>query len=155
MAEVMARRGKARATIGKNTIPPLFLDRHFSKLKELLDEMVDAFPNNACLDAFNHSCKMSGGDLRKITEKHSFPNCIKVCDPKYIGRTYNLDLERLCIFKGTRDARLRFPIHPFINRLLAEIKVHPYHLFPNSWRLIVIFILRCHQPEISLSTSSS
>lgn len=153
MVGEMAKRENARATKGKDLISPLFLNRHFNNLKESLDEMKDAFSNNACLDVFNHSCKMSEGEIRKIKERYSFPSCIKVREPNYNDITCNWDPERLCVFKGALVARLRFPVYPFIIRLLAAIKVHPCQLFPNSWRLIVIFMLRCHQLEIPFSNS--
>lgn len=50
----------------KIIVSPLFLNRRYGNLKELLDEMVDAFSNNSYLDFFNHSCKIYGENLRKI-----------------------------------------------------------------------------------------
>lgn len=91
MAEIMARRGKARSTKGKVLIPPLFLNCHFSNLKELLDEMANAFLNNAWLDSFNHACKMDKEEVRKIKESCSFPSYIKVREPSYSDRSCNWD----------------------------------------------------------------
>lgn len=70
--------------------------------------------------------------MREIKEKYSFLSCIKVCDLGFSDRTCNWDRERLCVFKGAPEAVLRFPVHPFIIRLLAHIKVHPCQLYPNS-----------------------
>lgn len=89
MAEMMAKQRKSRSTKVRVPILPLFLNLRFDNLKNLLDEMADAFMNSTHLDSFNHLCKMSGSDVRGLKKKYSFSSCIKVCELGYSGRTCN------------------------------------------------------------------
>lgn len=56
------------------------------------------------------------------------------------------------MFKGALEVELRFPVHPFIVTVLADLKIYPCQLYPNSWRFIILFMLKCHALDIPMST---
>lgn len=66
-------------------------------------------------------------------------------------RTCNWHHEKLFVYKEAILSGFRFPVHPFVVRLLAEVKINPCQLYPNSWRFIFIFMVRCHQEDIALN----
>ena len=43
----------------------------------------------------------------------------------------------MCFFKVAFDNGLRFPLHPFINRVLQHFNVCPSQLSPNFWGILV------------------
>lgn len=154
MAEALAKRSKSRTLKGMNKIrSPLYVDRRFDSLLDLLSTMREAFPNSAELDSYNSPCKLKESHVRKIRADYSFPDSVKVRLPGVADRTCNWHPEKLCIHKGALEAGLRIPVHPFIIRFLAELQVHPCQLYPNAWRFIIIFMLRCRDLGIPLSTT--
>ena len=61
----------------------------------------------------------------------------------------------VCFFEVAFENGLRFPLHPFIKRVLQHFNVYPSHLSPNFWGvlvgLLVVFRDRCLGfPSISL-----
>lgn len=152
--EVLAKRSKARSLRGKNEIwCPQYIERRFNSLLDLLSTMSEAFPNSSELDSFLNACKLNNREVEMIRNTYSFPDGIQVLMPELGDRTCNWHPERLCVYKDALGAGLRFPVHPFIIRLLAELQIHPCQLYPNSWRLLIIFILRCRDLKIPLSTT--
>lgn len=143
-----------RTPRGKETIkPPSYVEDRFDSLLDLLNIMREVFPNSASLDSFNSPCKLNERDIKNIREAYHFPSAIKVCHPSPSDRTCNWHPERICVHWGALDAGFRFPVDPFIIRLLAELQIHPCQLYPNAWRFIIIFIIRCRQLGIPLSTT--
>lgn len=51
--------------------------------------------------------------------------------------------EALCVYKDTILAGIRFPFHPFIPTLLADVQINSCQLAPNAWRLILCFMVIC------------
>ena len=43
----------------------------------------------------------------------------------------------VCFFKVAFDNGLRFPLHPFIKRVLQHFNVCPSQLSPNSWGTLI------------------
>ena len=44
----------------------------------------------------------------------------------------------MCFYEAAFLSRLRFPVHPFIMKLLNHFKITPKKLMLNSWRIVVI-----------------
>ena len=49
----------------------------------------------------------------------------------------------LGIYEDSLKAGLRFPIHPFVIKLLTEYNMCPAQIVPNSWRIIIGFLSLC------------
>ena len=43
----------------------------------------------------------------------------------------------VCFFEVAFDNGLRFPLHPFIKRVLQHFKVYPSQLSPNFWGILI------------------
>lgn len=154
MMEAMTKRSRMRTAKGKEEIKPSsYVDRKFESLLDLLNIMRDTFPNCASLDSFSSPSKLNEKDVQKIKDSYHFPSAIKVRLAKPSDRTCNWHPERLCVYWGALDAGFRFPVDNFIIRLLAEYQIHPCQLYPNSWRYISIFLIRCRQLGIHPTTT--
>lgn len=154
MEEAFRKRSMARTMKGKLKLkPPRYIDRQFESTLDLLSIMGESFPNTSSLVAFNSPSKLSKKDVEKIRNTYGFPSAIRVCLPNPGDRTCNWHPERICVLKGALEAGFRFPVHAFIIRFLAELQVHPCQLYPNSWRFLIIFLLRCRELEIPWSTT--
>lgn len=88
---------------------------------------------------------------RKPRKIVGFPPKITVRVPSPGDITCNWHPENLFVHKKARASGFRFPVHPFVARLLAEAKVNPCQLYPNSWKFIFIFMVRCHKEGIPLN----
>lgn len=143
MSEAMSKKTMARTIRGKNRLqPPSYIDRRFHSLLDLLNAMRDAFPNNSELVSYHSPCKLDEQDVEQIRKSYGFPDSVKASLPGLGDRTCNWHPEKLCVYKGALEAGLRFPVDPFIIRLLAELQVHPCQLYPNAWRIVLVFMLR-------------
>ena len=47
------------------------------------------------------------------------------------------------IYEDSLKAGLRFPIHPFVVRLMTEYNMCPAQIAPNSWHIIIGFLSLC------------
>ena len=43
----------------------------------------------------------------------------------------------VCFFEVTFDNGIRFPLHPFMKRVLQHFKVYPSQLSPNLWGILI------------------
>ena len=52
--------------------------------------------------------------------------------------TYAIEVPKMvCFFEVAFENGLRFPLHPFIERVLQHFNVCPSHLSPNFWGVLV------------------
>ena len=52
--------------------------------------------------------------------------------------TYVVEVTKMaCIFEVSFENSLRFPLHPFIKRVLQHFNVYPSQLSPNFWGVLV------------------
>ena len=62
--------------------------------------------------------------------------------------------DSLCVYRDALIGGLRFPIHPFIVKLLADAQVSPCQIAPNAWRAINTFLVIClkkgFQPSVAV-----
>lgn len=61
--------------------------------------------------------------------------------------------DALCVYRDTLMVAVKIHFHPFIPLLLADVRVNPYQLPPNVWRLILYFIVLCVKISFSLSVA--
>lgn len=151
VAQKLVSRSKARGSKGKRLPSSTTVEHPLPSLFQLLNEMGDAFPNNAEFDSFRFPSIMKKSDVKKIAKKYGFPSEVKIRVPNPGDRTCNWDPENLFVYKEAIFSGFRFPTHPFVVRLLAEAKVNPCQLYPNSWKFIFVFIVRCHKEGIPLN----
>ena len=43
----------------------------------------------------------------------------------------------VCFYEAAFLWKLRFPVHPFIMKLLGHFNIAPRQLMPNSWRIVI------------------
>ncbi|KAK1357003.1 hypothetical protein POM88_050259 [Heracleum sosnowskyi] len=150
-SSTLAQKMAARAKKGNNlSCVPVVIDEPLPTLFELVNQMGDAFPNNAEFDSFKFPSTPGKVDVKR-RKKYSFPKDLKIVVPDPGDRTCNWNPERLFVYRDAIAAGLRFPLHPFVVRLLAELRINPCQLYPNSWKFIFIFMARCLKEGIPLS----
>ena len=47
----------------------------------------------------------------------------------------------VCFYEAAFSCGLRFPVHPFIMRLLHHLNLAPGQLMPNSWRIVISYMV--------------
>ena len=142
---------KARRKGNCTRFPSIMFDPNAPTLQELLVYMGDEFPNNGECESFRYPSNLDRIDIEEIRDSYAFPDCIEVLVPSPEDRTCNWHPERLYVYREALEGGLRFPIHPFVVRLLAEAKVNTCQLYPNAWRYIYLFMVRCSLLKIPLS----
>ena len=62
---------------------------------------------------------------------------VKVWSPDILT-SYMVQVPKMvCFFEVAFDNSLRFPLHPFIKRVLQHFNVYPSQLSPNFWGILV------------------
>ncbi|KAK1352208.1 hypothetical protein POM88_053472 [Heracleum sosnowskyi] len=123
-------------------------------LQDMILERSEEYPSVSHLDSYNHSNRFHDAD--KIAD---YKNMYKIRPPYRLvpagpgDRSCHWRPNALCIYKGVLAAGVRFPFHPFIPQLLADVGINPCQLPPNAWRLIMCFIVLCLKNKFPLSVA--
>ncbi|KAL8115130.1 hypothetical protein AgCh_021815 [Apium graveolens] len=133
--EAMHKRATLRSLQGIALVSPFSINRCSNSLKSMLDERADEYPSTVHFDAFHHRSMLREKDVEVIKSTYSGPDCLRVRRVKPSERACNLCHQRLFVFKAALHYGLRFPLNPFIPRLLAELKIHPCQFYPNGCSL--------------------
>ena len=65
------------------------------------------------------------------------PFGVRVWSPDILTSYVVLVPKMVCFFEVAFDNSLRFPLHPFIKRVLQHFKVCPSQLSPNCWGILI------------------
>lgn len=123
-------------------------------LQDMILERSEEYPSVSHLDSYNHSNRFN--DAEAIA---NYKNMYKIRPPYRLvlagpgDRSCHWRPDALCIYKGVISAGVRFPFHPFIPQLLADVGISPCQLPPNAWRLIMCFIVLCLKNNFPLSVA--
>ena len=72
-----------------------------------------------------------------FAERYRPPPGIRVWVPDVLTFYAASMLGMVCFFKVAFDNGLRFPLHPFMKRVLQHFNICPSQLAPNGWGILV------------------
>lgn len=95
-------------------------------VRDVVEETETEAPSLTKYEAYNYPTKFKAQcDIDELASKYCIPTDQFICYlPTNADRTCNASKD-LCVFKETLDARVRFPLHPFITELLRSFSIHP------------------------------
>ena len=105
------------------------------------------------LDTYNYPSKYKQQMVDLIVNLFGIHRPYKALAPKSSDRACFPKHGCLRIFKETFYAGFRLPPPPFVFRLLAEVRVCPTQLQPNSWRFIYCFLVQVGKHYLEPSVS--
>ena len=73
----------------------------------------------------------------KFRDRFQFPEGTRAHLPRKDERACAFAYGKVCFYKAAFPCGLRFPVHPFIMRLLHQLNLAPGQLMPNSWRIVI------------------
>ena len=127
----------------------------YTSIQELLVEWGDEFKSVAELDSFNYcSIFKDAKTLAVFNRLYRLSPNHKFIFADGADRSCHWKPDSLCVYRDALIGGLRFPIHPFIVKLLADAQVSPCQIAPNAWRAIntflVIYLKKGFQPSVAV-----
>lgn len=71
--------------------------------------------------------------IEKINKVYKLPSDLKLIKAGPGDCSCHWKKEALCVYNDTIFAGIRFPFHPFIPILLADVQINRCQLAPNAW----------------------
>lgn len=93
-------------------------------------------------------------DLERLRIIFIVPKEIKLIVPSLEDNVMFSPPGCVTFYEDAFDARIRFPLHPFIKNILDFYMVTPTQFSPNGFRFIISFILTCDLIKIEPRYSS-
>ena len=87
--------------------------------------------------AFKEECTLNEDSLSRFRDKFQFPDKTRVRLPRLGENSYAFTHDEVCFHEAALLCGLRFPVHPFITKLLHHLNIVPRQLMPNSWRIVI------------------
>ena len=87
--------------------------------------------------AFKEKCSLKIEVFSKFKDRFQFPEGTKACLPRKDEKTCAFAHGEVCFYEAAFSCGLRFPVHPFIMKLLHHLNLAPGQLMPNSWRIVI------------------
>ena len=116
----------------------------YTSIQELLAERGDEFKSVADLDSFNYCSTFKDAKALSVFNRlYRLPPNHKFIFADAADRSCHWRPDSLCVYRDALIGGLRFPIHPFIVKLLADAQVNPCQIAPNAWRAIITFLIIC------------
>ena len=75
--------------------------------------------------------------LTRFRDGFQFPEETRISLPRSGEKANAFAHSEVCFYKAAFISGLRFPIHPFIHKLLHHLKIAPAKLIPNSWQIVI------------------
>ena len=72
-----------------------------------------------------------------FTERYRPPPGVRIWVPDVLSFYSTSVPGMVCFFEVAFDNGLRFPLHPFMKRVLQHFNICPSQLAPNGWRILV------------------
>ncbi|KAK1392679.1 hypothetical protein POM88_011735 [Heracleum sosnowskyi] len=142
----------ARANRG-NPPPKSLVHANVFSLRDLLSDFGDAFPNLLHLEAHNIPSKYKQSRVDDISVLFGIKAPYRAVAPGPNDRACYPKPGAIRMYKETFHSGFRLPPHPFVLRLLAEVKICPTQLMPNGWRFIYCFLAQCMKHRVEPSVS--
>lgn len=89
------------------------------------------------------------GELERIRIAYHIPKTVEIAVPTYEFRATRPPVGWWCCYEDQMKGGLRFPLHPFLLRLLNHYKVPLAQVVPNGIRIIIRFLLACLKQEVT------
>ncbi|XP_074336556.1 uncharacterized protein LOC141673711 [Apium graveolens] len=125
----------------------------YMSLIDMINTRGDEYPSTAHLDSFNHCNTWHNIDFNKLNARYNVPPPFRLVPVSGGDRTCHWRPDTLFIYTDALNAGLRFPFHPFIPHLLADLQINPCQLPPNAWRNILCFMVCCLREGFPLSVA--
>ena len=77
----------------------------------------------------------------KFRDRFQFPEGTRDRLPRKDEKACAFAHGEVCFYKATFSCGLRFPVHPFIMKLLHYLNLAPGQLMPNSWRILISYMV--------------
>ena len=87
--------------------------------------------------ALKEKCSLKIEVFSKFKDRFQFPEGTRACLPRKDENACAFAHGEVCFYKATFSCGLRFPVHPFIMKLLHYLNLAPRQLMPNSWRILI------------------
>ena len=87
--------------------------------------------------ALKEKCSLKIEVFSKFKDRFQFPEGTRVRLPKKDEKACAFAHGEVCFYEAAFSCGLRFPVHPFIMKLLHHLNLAPGQLMPNSWRIVI------------------
>ena len=87
--------------------------------------------------ALKEKCSLKVEVFSKFKDRFQFPEGTRAHLPRKDERDCAFAHGEVCFYEAAFSCGLRFPVHPFIMRLLYHLNLAPGQLMPNSWRIVI------------------
>jgi len=100
-----------------------------------------AFATPHTFHALKEKCTLKVDVFSKFRDRFQFPDETKVRLPRKGEKACAFTHDEVCFYEDAFLCDLRFPVHLFIIELLHHLNIAPGHLMPNSWRIIISYMV--------------
>ena len=87
--------------------------------------------------AFKDKCSLKIEVFSKFKDRFQFPKGTRARLPRKDEKACAFAHGEVCFYEAAFSCGLRFPIQPFIMKLLHHLNLAPRQLMPNSWRIVI------------------
>ena len=87
--------------------------------------------------ALKEKCSLKIEVFSKFKDRFQFPKGTRVRLPRKDEKACAFAHGEVCFYEAAFSCGLRFPIHPFIMKLLHHLNLAPGKLMSNSWRIVI------------------
>ena len=87
--------------------------------------------------ALKEKCSLKVEVFSKFKDRFQFPEGTRAHLPRKDERACAFAHGEVYFYEAAFSCGFRFPIHPFIMRLLYHLNLAPGQLMPNSWRIVI------------------
>ncbi|KAL8149219.1 hypothetical protein AgCh_006287 [Apium graveolens] len=112
----------------------------YMSLLDMINTRGDEYPSNAHFDSFNHYNTWHNIDYDKLNIRYNVRPPLRLVSVDGGDSTFHWKPDTLFVYTDALNVGLRFPFHPFIPHLLADLKISPCQLPPNASRNILCFM---------------
>ena len=87
--------------------------------------------------ALKEKCSLKIEVFSKVKDRFQFPEGTRARLPRKDEKACAFTHGEVCFYEAAFSCGLRFPVHPFIMKLLHYLNLAPGQLMPNSWRIVI------------------
>ena len=87
--------------------------------------------------ALKEKCSLKIEVFSKFKDRFHFPKGTRARLPRKDEKACAFAHGEVCFYEAAFSCGLRFPVHPFIMKLLHHLNLAPGQLMPNSWRIVI------------------
>ena len=87
--------------------------------------------------ALEEKCGLDVNTLGRFKDRFQFPERVRACQPNEEDRACHFFPGEVCFYESAFVCGLRFPVHPFLMKLLDHFGIALGQLMPNLWRIVI------------------